>query len=56
MRVLLDTNVILDTHLQRVPWHAESDAIFRASAGRKIECNPTSRSFVVVAENSGKLR
>ena len=32
MRVLLDTNVILDTMLQRTPWHKEADAILNAVA------------------------
>ena len=35
MRVLLDTNVLLDSLLQRTPWCAESDELLRrASPGR----------------------
>src|SRR3954452_6869446 len=35
MRVLLDTNVVLDALLQRAPWVAEADAIWQAKdAGR----------------------
>ena len=33
MRVLLDTNVLLDSMLQRPPWHSDADAILHA-AGR----------------------
>ena len=29
MRVLLDTNVLLDSLLQRAPWNLESDEILR---------------------------
>ena len=29
MRVLLDTNVILDSMLQRPAWHIEADAILQ---------------------------
>ena len=29
MRVLLDTNVLLDSLLQRAPWHVEADEILR---------------------------
>jgi len=32
MRVLLDTNVILDAMLQRAPWHSDADAILKAAA------------------------
>src|SRR5688500_1541224 len=32
MRVLLDTNVILDAMLRRAPWHHEADAILMAAA------------------------
>lgn len=40
MRVLLDTNVILDALLQRPPWHNEADAILQASA-RTCGCAAT---------------
>lgn len=42
MRVLLDTNVVLDAMLQRAPWHAEADAIFRA-AGHVRACRDTKK-------------
>ena len=35
MRVLLDTNVILDSLLQRAPWHQEADAILQAPSSRR---------------------
>ncbi len=41
MRVLLDTNVILDALLQRPPWHNEADAILQASALGHVECAAT---------------
>lgn len=62
MRVLLDTNVILDALLQRVPWHIEADAILRAAAGGQLACAATSLSlanvFYVVrrVEGAGKAR
>src|SRR4051794_25250667 len=31
MRALLDTNILLDVLLNRIPWQAEADAILRAS-------------------------
>jgi len=30
MRILLDTNVVLDVLLRREPWHAEASALWRA--------------------------
>ena len=37
MRVLLDTNVLLDSLLQRPPWHVESDEILRRAQPGKLE-------------------
>ena len=36
MRVLLDTDVLLDSLLQRTPWHLESDEILRRAAGGEV--------------------
>ena len=36
MRVLLDTNVLLDVLLAREPWLAEAAAVWRASDDRRI--------------------
>ena len=41
MRVLLDTNVILDAMLQRAPWHQEADAILQAAANGQVTCAAT---------------
>src|SRR5580704_12876886 len=38
MRILLDTNVILDSMLQRSPWHQDADAILKAAASGQITC------------------
>jgi predicted nucleic acid-binding protein len=38
MRVLLDTNVILDAMLQRQPWHREADAVLAAAAMGQVTC------------------
>ena len=37
MRVILDTNVLLDILQNRMPWAKDAIAIFRAVAGNKIE-------------------
>jgi len=38
MRVLLDTNVVLDVLLQRVPWVTEASAIWRANDEGRVIC------------------
>jgi predicted nucleic acid-binding protein len=45
MRVLLDTNVILDAMLQRAPWHREADAILQAAAMGQVSCAATTLSL-----------
>lgn len=45
MRVLLDTNVILDAMLQRTPWHADTDAILHAAGRGEIICAVTTLSI-----------
>ena len=37
MRVLLDTNVLLDSLLQRAPWHVEADEILRQARPGVLE-------------------
>jgi predicted nucleic acid-binding protein len=39
MRVLLDTNVVLDVLLARTPWDHQADIIWRATAAQMIECS-----------------
>ena len=48
MQVLLDTNVLLDSLLQRTPWHVDSDAILRASAAGQVTCAAASLSLANV--------
>jgi predicted nucleic acid-binding protein len=45
MRVLLDVNVILDSMLQRPPWHTEADAILQAAAIGQVTCLSTGLSL-----------
>jgi predicted nucleic acid-binding protein len=48
MQVLLDTNVLLDSLLQRAPWHVDSDAILRAAAAGQVTCAAASLSLANV--------
>ena len=45
MRLLLDTNVILDSMLQRTPWHVEADAILQAAERGDVTCALTALSI-----------
>jgi predicted nucleic acid-binding protein len=45
MRVLLDTNVILDAMLRRAPWYHEADAILQAAAIGQVTCAATTLSL-----------
>ena len=47
MRVLLDTNVILDAMLQRAPWCKEADAILQAAALSQVACAATTLSLAI---------
>lgn len=44
--MLLDNNVLLDSVLQRPPWHAEADAILQAAARGAVVCAVTTLSVV----------
>ena len=44
MQVLLDTNILLDVLLKRLPWEAKAAAIWQASAESRFECSVTSLS------------
>jgi predicted nucleic acid-binding protein len=48
MRVLLDTNVLLDSILQRPPWHLEADAVVQASALGQVGCAAITLSLATV--------
>jgi hypothetical protein len=48
MRVLLDTNVVLDTMLQRSPWHKEADAVLQAAALGQVTCATTTLSLATI--------
>ncbi|MBW3543045.1 MAG: PIN domain-containing protein [Planctomycetes bacterium] len=45
MRVMLDTNVILDSMLQRPPWHADADAVLQAASNGQVTCAATALSL-----------
>jgi predicted nucleic acid-binding protein len=48
MHVLLDTNVVLDTILQRAPWHKEADAILQAAGLGQVTCAATTLTVATV--------
>jgi predicted nucleic acid-binding protein len=48
MRVLLDTNVVLDAMLQRAPWRADAEAILKAAAAGRVSCAVTSLSLATI--------
>jgi predicted nucleic acid-binding protein len=45
MRVLLDTNVLLDSMLQRPPWHSDADAILHAAGRGEVTVAVTALSI-----------
>jgi predicted nucleic acid-binding protein len=48
MQVLLDTNVLLDSILQRPPWHQQADAVLQAAALAQVGCAATTLSLATV--------
>ncbi len=48
MRVLLETNVILDAVLQRPPWHDEADGILEAAGLGQVTCAATTLAVATV--------
>jgi len=48
MRVLLDTNVLLDAMLQRAPWHKEADAVLQAAALGQVSCAATTLTLATL--------
>jgi predicted nucleic acid-binding protein len=40
MKVLLDTNVILDLMLEREPWHSEAEALAHSDADGRLVLTP----------------
>jgi predicted nucleic acid-binding protein len=55
MRVLLDTNIVLDLLLEREPWRAEAGAIAEASADGRIEAHVCASSITDVFYISRRL-
>jgi predicted nucleic acid-binding protein len=55
MRVLLDTNVLLDSILQRAPWHKDADAILVAAALGQVSCATTPLSLATLFYVGRKL-
>jgi predicted nucleic acid-binding protein len=45
MRVLLDTNILLDSLLQRAPWNVEADAILRQAKPGTLELSVAALSL-----------
>ena len=60
MQVLIDTNVFLDSILQRAPWHRDADAVLQAGRQGIITCNAASLSlataFYVARKASGAAK
>jgi predicted nucleic acid-binding protein len=48
MRVLFDTNIVLDVLLERIPWHAEADTLFEAARQGKLSVSVTTLSIANV--------
>jgi len=48
MRVLLDTNIVLDVLLARIPWQREADAIFLAAREHRFSAAVTALSIANV--------
>jgi predicted nucleic acid-binding protein len=48
MRLLLDTNVVLDALLERDPWHEDADRIWAAHVAGEIFCHVSSNSVTDV--------
>jgi predicted nucleic acid-binding protein len=48
MRVLLDTNVLLDSIMQRSPWDKDADAILQAAAMGQASCAITTLSLATL--------
>src|SRR5690242_8721350 len=55
MRVLLDTNVILDLMLERDPWRAEAEAIAEADVDGRLQAHACASSITDLFYISRKL-
>ena len=55
MKVLLDTNVVLDVLLQRGPWMARAEAIWQASIHGRLESCITASSLTDIYYISRRL-
>ena len=58
MQVLLNTNILLDVLLERIPWEAEAAAILQASREARLTSNVTTLSvanmFYVARRHAGQ--
>jgi predicted nucleic acid-binding protein len=45
MRALLDTNIVLDVFLARMPWQADAQAVLQAHQDGRLACALTTRSL-----------
>jgi predicted nucleic acid-binding protein len=55
MKVLLDTNVVLDLLLERDPWRAEAEAIAQASADGRLQAYVSASSITDIFYISRRL-
>lgn len=55
IRVLLETNVVLDALLHRIPWNVEAEAIFEADLLGKVKAHMTATSLTDVFYLARKL-
>jgi predicted nucleic acid-binding protein len=56
MKVLLDTNVVLDLMLERDPWRAEAEAIAQASADGHLHAHVCASSITDIFYGSSGNR
>ncbi|MCY2995883.1 MAG: PIN domain-containing protein [Planctomycetota bacterium] len=60
IRVLLDTNIVLDALLDRAPWNADARAIWEAQLGGRLAAHVTASSltdvFYVARRHAGRDR
>ena len=56
MRILLDTNVVLDVLLNREPWVAEASAIWQATDGGRVTSYLVASDLAVAGARAGYRR
>jgi hypothetical protein len=56
IRILLDTNVVLDALLSRPPWNAEAESIFQANRGGQVEAHFTVTATFLTTYPTSRVR